>query len=369
MGGKKPVGAEPSRGHCRSRRVRHLADVTNFAEKADESAGFSLFSGPDGLHPWLTSKESDAGNNVQTESAKNRGTDTEAELVSLRNEIADLKERLQKVENCLLCLSKAPEGSELESTPSLDSKHPRLRTIEGRQAAMQSKFTLLDAAFGGCSSSAWQRGTRLLKAMLIAATNMQMPSLPDFQATKSSGDACSVDTFPVSPADGTDTAGVDKQVDDMGSTSVHGRRDESNLKPSKIKKKKAKKAHDSPSATQTSNPAASYDDGPIASEHVNYEYPRRDSYMYIPAYGTVLPVMPTYPFSPLAPYESYQYIPYASYNGFCHYDHYGTAMEYGSQDTNCQFRERTEGPSNNECVTDARDPGVSEEYAVGSDVG
>ena len=42
----------------------------------------------------------------------------------------------------------------------------RFRTLEGRQAFQQSKFSSLDIVFGGSSSSVWSKGTKLAKKVL-----------------------------------------------------------------------------------------------------------------------------------------------------------------------------------------------------------
>lgn len=90
----------------------------------------------------------------------------ELKLASMENKQKE-KESVRKVKNDGLFPGNFPDPKEEKiANQNSDSKEAksgglsveRFRTLEGRQAFQQSKFSALDIAFGGSSSSIWNKG-------------------------------------------------------------------------------------------------------------------------------------------------------------------------------------------------------------------
>ena len=198
MGGKKPIGSEPSRGHCRSRRGRHATGTERVHNWEESPSEYSLFASEGILHSWL-SKPTDTSSlklDSETDSdVKYFGLESGAsqhydapddafpsyklELEELRQRIATLEASqsrlplqskqmatspIHQVADDITSFGRSKESKDTE----IKDKDTRLRTLEGRQASMQSKMTHLDSLFGGGSASNWQRGAAQLGKLLKA---------------------------------------------------------------------------------------------------------------------------------------------------------------------------------------------------------
>jgi hypothetical protein len=350
MGGKKPIGAEPSRGNCRSRRGRHhdhsnnnggterersssqagagssSATSSSASNEGNQLAQFSLFSGPEGLHSWLSKPPTTASSHPESglvNQEQQQQMTTETELYYCKKEISELKERLEMLEAIILRSDSnvgGREGANKSPAPHIaqDSKDQKIRTLEGRQATMQSKFALLDGAFGGSATGAWHRGTKQLKCLLEGGAREYQQSADKLSAKRDSlhkelaADESQPQPFDTDPAAST---AVDLEPNDVPSPAVV-RSNQSQA--TKQRKKPVKKTS---IQTQTMESGRSQHDVAVSME------PTTERIVYVPTFPPVVPMLPPYSLTPLAPYESYQYVPYASYGGYHHYDHYGSDME------------------------------------------
>ena len=138
MGGRKPRGGSSVRGSCASAcRVPHLRN--------HETHNFSLFSGTLSFLGTLSSSrdEHEAESIVYSENGTSFGEDRELEekVVKLESLLDTMQQRIVSLESSL---------AQQNQIPALNME--RFRTLEGRQASLQSKVATLDVAFGGTPS-------------------------------------------------------------------------------------------------------------------------------------------------------------------------------------------------------------------------
>lgn len=158
---------------------------------------FSLFSclGVTEIAPWLSDESnegvghhfSSSNTEISSTSAQNKSHGINSNYGLYEERIQDLeetsrrmetklkflegrqkeKETLGKVKNDGLFVGNFPDPKEdkiaNQNSDSKDAKSgglsvERFRTLEGRQAFQQSKFSSLDIAFGGSTSSIWSKG-------------------------------------------------------------------------------------------------------------------------------------------------------------------------------------------------------------------
>ena len=138
MGGRKPRGGAAVRGSCSSAcRVPHLRRI-------DDTHNFSLFSGTLSFLGNLSSSrdEHEAESIVYSENDVSFGAhedhELEEKLYRMESILDTMQQRIDYLESSL---------AQQQQTPALNME--RFRTLEGRQASLQSKIATLDLAFGG----------------------------------------------------------------------------------------------------------------------------------------------------------------------------------------------------------------------------
>ena len=169
-----------TRGSCASA-SRQLTHQQFFAAQK-EAPSFSLFSDPSWLHGTTTAAtaaaatssyfvhdndgdDGDDGGDGDGDDDGDVDTDEHSETTELRNVINKLQERIDALDKMVSDLQhQSPPQQQPAAAPVLSVE--RIRTLEGRQASLQSKVAALDTAFGGTSAAAWQRGCRRLKEVL-----------------------------------------------------------------------------------------------------------------------------------------------------------------------------------------------------------
>lgn len=140
MGGRKPRGGAAIRGSCSSAcRIPH--------RRIDDNHNFSLFSGGAPSFFGFSSSsrdEHEAESIVYSENDMSLGGqedhELEEKLFRMESMIDTMQQRIDSLETSL---------AQQQQTPALNME--RFRTLEGRQASLQSKIATLDVAFGGMS--------------------------------------------------------------------------------------------------------------------------------------------------------------------------------------------------------------------------
>ena len=192
MGGKKTVGAHPTRGHYQNHNTgRHQGAVaettsTPFTQEfslfcsdviSDHSAPSAQFPAPTnrGFPPLRTEHGISSHASFEpglwhsTNDSAWTGLHSHSQVAVIEEELKDVKKSIMNIE---LSMQNNSEGK--NSSPSKqNTKNPvemkrlleLLRTVEGRQKSIQSKMSHLDSIFGPTSSD-WARGSEKLRFIL-----------------------------------------------------------------------------------------------------------------------------------------------------------------------------------------------------------
>lgn len=164
---------------------------------------FSLFSclGVTEIAPWLSDdnnisdqhrtnisdlKLSDAAKQLESSSIYGNGGQFESRIQDLEEITRKMEQKIKNLEGkqkekesfstrslssgSFTDLKDVKEINESKDTKAGGMNIERFRTLEGRQAFQQSKFSSLDIVFGGSSSSIWSKG-KLLSFELYSVKN------------------------------------------------------------------------------------------------------------------------------------------------------------------------------------------------------